>query len=127
MTTKKIFEPHKIKNFSALHDHVIVSEMNFEQRLTSYGIILHADNAKSTGIRPRWARVYAIGPDEKTLKVGQWVCVEHGRWTRGVKIEDETGEHTLRRIDTAAVLLVSDEIPSDDTMSDAIAIAQKTR
>lgn len=79
------------------------------------------DNGKAGGIRPRWAQVYAVGPDQSEITTGQWICVAHGRWTRGVEIEDESGEHTIRRIDHKDILLVSDEEPGvDDTMSDAV-------
>lgn len=118
---------HKIKKFTALADHVIVADMNFEGRTLASGIILHSDNAKSEGIRPRWAQVYAVGPEQKEIKVGQWVCVEHGRWTRGVKIEDPVGEHTIRRVDNEAIMMVADEQPSDDSMSTAVLAAAKTR
>jgi hypothetical protein len=48
--------------------------------------------------------------------------VDHGRWTRGLDIEDETGKHTIRKIDPKDILLVSDseEMPQDSTMSTAI-------
>jgi hypothetical protein len=118
---------HKIKKFTALADHVIVADMNFAGRTLASGIILHSDNAKSEGIRPRWAQVYAVGPEQKEIKDGQWVCVEHGRWTRGVKIEDPVGEHTIRRVDNEAIMLVADEQPSDDSMSTAVLAAAKTR
>ena len=122
-----MFEPHKIKGFRALHDYVVVTEMNFEERLTSNGIILPSDNAKSEGIRPRWGQVYAVGPDQKDVKPGQWVCVAHGRWTRGVDIEDEDGVKTIRRVDNDDVLLVADECPIDDTMSDAVTVPTRAR
>jgi hypothetical protein len=79
------------------------------------------DNGKAGGIRPRWGQVYAVGPEQTEIRVGQWICVAHGRWTRGVEIEDESGEHTIRRIDHKDILLVSDTEPGiDDTMSDAV-------
>jgi hypothetical protein len=46
--------------------------------------------------------------------------VAHGRWTRGIDIEDENGKVTLRRIDPNDILLVSDIPVQDDTMSDAV-------
>jgi hypothetical protein len=64
--------------------------------------------------------VYATGPDQQDVQVGQWICVAHGRWTRGVEVEDEAGEKTLRRIDPTDILLVSDHLPQDDTMSNAV-------
>lgn len=109
---------HKIKALRPLGDHVIVKDMNFDERTTSSGIVLVSDDGKNHGIRPRWAQVYAVGPDQKDVHVGQWICVEHGRWTRGIKIEDDTGVHTVRRVDTKDIMLISDEYVQDDTMSD---------
>lgn len=115
------FDAVKISHLRPLHDWIIVSDMNFESRMTSAGIILHSDNGTTAGIRPRWGQVHSIGPEQQDVQVGQWVCVAHGRWTRGVRIEDAQGEHTVRRIDPEDILLVSDEPPgADDTMSDAI-------
>jgi hypothetical protein len=118
--TNAAFSAHKIKEIKVLKDHVVVAEMNFkDQRQLSTGIILPADNGKNSGIRPRWGRVYAIGPDQQDIKVGDYICVAHGRWTRGVEIEDHEGSKTIRRVDQNDILLVSDYLPSDDTMSDA--------
>ena len=54
--------------------------------------------------------------------------IAHGRWTRGLKIEDEAGELTLRKIDPNDILLVSDqeEAPQDDTQSTAVHIDKQT-
>jgi hypothetical protein len=71
--------------------------------------------------------VYAVGPAQQDVTIGQWICVAHGRWTRGIEIEDNTGAHTLRRVDPKDILLVSDEQPSDDTMSDAVQVQAQTR
>jgi co-chaperonin GroES (HSP10) len=109
----------KVNKVRALRDHIIVSEMNFRERISSGGIFIPSDDMKTTGIRPRWAQVYAIGPEQTEISVGQWVCVAHGRWTRGVKIEQQDGtELTIRRVDNNDVLLVSDEQPQDDTFAD---------
>ena len=114
-------EPIKIKRLKPIKDYILVTDMNFRERITTGGIVLLSDNGKSDGIRPRWCQVYAIGPNQTEVKVGEWVCVAHGRWTRGSQIEDETGVHTVRRIDNNDILLVSDEPPpGDDTMSNAI-------
>jgi co-chaperonin GroES (HSP10) len=122
MTAKAAFAPHQLKQnkIRPLNNVVIVRDMTFDQRTTSSGIVLLNDNGTSMGIRPRWGQVYATGPDQTDVRVGQWVCVTHGRWTRGIEIEDEQGRQTLRRIDPADILLVSDSQPQDDTMSTAI-------
>jgi co-chaperonin GroES (HSP10) len=126
---KPAFSPHKIHKHQlrALHDHVIVSEMTFDQRITSGGLILLNDNGTTLGIRPRWGQVYAVGPKQKDIQVGQWICVAHGRWTRGLDIEDELGNRTIRRIDPEDILLISDTQPQDDTMSTAVHVAKQTR
>lgn len=110
--------PYKVKKLKALHDTIIVSEMEFSERLSAGGIILRNDDTKSSGIRPRWGKVYAIGPKVKGLSVGQYICISHGRWTRGIKIEDENGEITIRKVDPNDILLVSDEPVNDATLSD---------
>lgn len=114
----------KIKELKPLHDNILVTDMNFKERFTSGGIVVVGDDGKASGIRPRWGKVWAIGPEQTDVKVGQYILVAHGRWTRGVKIEDDTGEFVIRRIDNNDILLVSDEPLADDTQSTAI-IAQK--
>jgi hypothetical protein len=122
------FTPHKIKSLRALNDWIIVTDMDFSGRTLSSGIILHNDNGTTAGIRPRWGQVYAVGPQQKDVVAGQWICVAHGRWTRGLDIEDDTGTKTIRRIDPKDILLVSDGPPGiDDTVSDAIQAQSKNR
>lgn len=120
--SKLAFEPHKIKkeNFKPIGKHIIVADMEFKERISYGGIILPNDDMKSQGIRPRWAQVYALGPDhnDDEIKIGSYICVSHGRWTRGIDIEDETGKHTLRRVDPDDILLVSDEPVKDYTIGD---------
>lgn len=124
---KPAYSPHRItrQGFCALNDSVIVEEMEFDARITQTGLILPSDNGKSSGIRPRWGRVYATGPDQQDVRVGEWICVAHGRWTRGLDIEDETGKRTIRKIDPKDILMSTDERPNDLTFSDAIHIEKK--
>ena len=110
------FDPKKIKSIRALHDHVLVTDMNFKDRVTSSGIIIQSTDGKLEGIHARWARVYAVGKDQKDVKPGQYILIKHGRWTRGTLIEDTEGEKTLRRVDNADILLVSDEPMQDETL-----------
>jgi len=97
-----------------LHDKVIVSDMNFGIEKTASGIFLPSDDGKSSGIHPRWAKVFAIGPEQKDVHVGQWILLEHGRWSRGHEYEDESGKKfDIRLADNNAILCVSDEEPGD--------------
>lgn len=123
---KPAFAAHRLDRgqIRALGNSVIVSDMVFDERITNGGIVLLNDNGTTKGIRPRWAQVYAVGPAQKDVEVGQWVLVAHGRWTRGLDIEDETGKKTLRRVDPDDILLTSDEFMADETFSSAIHVDQ---
>ena len=122
----KLQVTNKVKGIVPLGDHVIVTDMNFEGRKLSSGIVLLNDDGKSAGIRPRWARVYKIGPDQKWVKPGQWIFVEHGRWTRGLKVEIGGEEMIVRRVDVNAIIGVQDEAPdADDTISTAVQVDRK--
>ena len=125
--TKLAYQAHQIRReqLQALNDSVIVGDMVFDERITTGGIVLLNDNGKSLGIRPRWGRVYAVGPDQQDVRVGEWVCIAHGRWTRGIEIEDEDGKQTLRRVDPKDILIQSDEQPNDETFSTAIHVEAK--
>ena len=125
--TKLAYEAHKIRRQSLhpLKDSVIVADMVFDERITTGGIVLLNDNGKGTGIRPRWAQVYAVGPEQQDIKVGDWILVSHGRWTRGIDVEDETGKHTLRRVDPKDILLQSDQPMQDETFSEAVHVEAK--
>ena len=118
--TRKFQFTNKLENIVPLGDSIIVTDMSFNERFTSGGIVLLADDGKASGIRPRWCRVYATGPNQHDVKVGEWICVAHGRWSRGVTIETANGTFTIRKVDPKDVLLSSDSLPTDDTLSTAI-------
>jgi len=113
---------YEIKSLRALHDHILVKDMHFGERFTSHGILLPGDDKTSTGIRPRWSEVYSVGNKQTDVKVGQYILVSHGRWTRGIKIEINNEDITLRRIDNNDILLVSDDPQVDDTLTDAVVV-----
>ena len=76
------------ENIRPIKDHVLVEDMDFQAQTTKGGIILVNDDATTSGIRPRWAKVYSIGPEQEEIKVDEWVLVDHGRWTRGVLMQN---------------------------------------
>ena len=122
---KKAFEPHKFtkSQFKPIGEHIIVTDMKFEERISKGGIIIPNDDMKNSGIRPRWCKIYAIGPEYNgELKEGQYILVSHGRWTRGINVEDETGKKALRRVDPNDILLVSDEPMEDETWTDKVVV-----
>lgn len=111
MTTAYDVKHIKIK---ALHDWVIVSHMDFGDIKTSGGIILRSDNGKAHGVKPRWGKVYCIGDEQKDVNIGDWILIEHGRWTRGIKINDGEQELTVHRVDVKGIMAISDSAPSAD-------------
>lgn len=126
--SNKFRQTNQVDGIRALHDHVIVRDMNFSGRQLSSGIYLLNDDGKTEGIRPRWAQVYAVGPDQTDIAVGQWVFVEHGRWSRGLEVEIDGEEFTLRKADPKCIIFVSDEEPNeDDTVSTAVMAERKSR
>ena len=92
-----------------VRDHILVRDMNFGERKTQGGLILLGDDGVDRGIRPRWARVYAVGHEQEDIKPGQWVLINHGRWTRGVDVTDEGETFVIRRVDPQDILVVSDD------------------
>ena len=104
----------KVKQIRPILDHIIVQDMDFGEQKTKSGIIIINDDGKQHGIKPRWAKVYAVGPKQKDITVGEWVLVEHGRWTRGVDLETENGSLiTVRRVESSAIMLSSQNKPED--------------
>lgn len=93
---------------------VLVSDMYFGEQKTKSGLIINNDDGTTRGIYPRWGKVHSKGPDNKDdYTVGHWVLVEHGRWTRGVKLDDGNGETELRMVEAESILAYSEDKPND--------------
>ena len=98
-------------DITPLKKRVLVSDMHFGERTTKGGIIMMDDDGSADGIHPRWAKVYAIGKEQKDVTVGQWVMISHGRWSRAFKVAKDGVELEVRMIDENDILLVSDDEP----------------
>lgn len=111
----KLFSTYQLSGeLRAIQDRIIVEELKTGETVTKTGIVIPDDDAKERGIRPRWGKVYRTGPLQDEVEPGQWVLVEHGRWTRGLKIRTVDGEEkTVRMVDPEEVLLISDERPAE--------------
>jgi len=101
-------------HITPLKKRVLVSKMHFGETKSKGGIILVDDDGTGSGIHPRWAEVYAVGDQQKDVKVGQWILVAHGRWSRAFKIENEKEKEEVRMIDENDILLVSDNEPEQN-------------
>jgi co-chaperonin GroES (HSP10) len=104
-----------VKNIKvrAIKDHVIVKNMDFGEMVSTGGIVIQSDDAKLHGVKPRWAEIYKIGPEQQDYKVGQWILIEHGRWTRKFAIDDGESEIDIQRVDISAILATADNRPND--------------
>lgn len=102
---------------SAIGNRVLVTDMHFGEQKTSTGIVLTNDDGQTRGIYPRWAKVYSMGPDNKDpYTVGDWILVEHGRWTRAFKLDDGKGPADFRMVETESILAYSEEKPEGISM-----------
>ena len=102
----------RISQIKPVQAHILVSDMNFGEQKSAGGIVLKSDDGKSEGVKARWCKVRAIGKNQTDVKVGDWILVEHGRWTRGLELlEDDGTVVTIRRIDEEGILMLSDERP----------------
>ncbi len=69
------------------------------------------DDASETGIRPRWMQVISVGPEVKDIAAGQWIMVEHGRWTHSMEVREGDDKFTIWGAEEESVLLVADKKP----------------
>jgi len=102
-------------NILPLKDKVFISDMAFGEQKTSSGLYIPSANGKASGISPRWGKVWAIGPEQKDVQLGEWILVEHGRWTRTIDVEQDDGSVLeVRMIDGDAIMMSSNEKPAED-------------
>jgi co-chaperonin GroES (HSP10) len=86
---------------------VLVTNMEHGERVTAAGIIIPDDNGKSSGIKPRWGTVWAVGSNITDVAAGHRVLIAHGRWTRGVKVREPDGSTAvIRMVDPKDILVV---------------------
>ena len=116
----KGFGSHGGKQYTVENDikplkkRVLVSDMHFGETKSKGGIILVDDDGSESGIHPRWAKVYRIGDQQEDVRIGQWVLVAHGRWSRALKVKKDDSELEVRMIDENDILLVSDDEPEQN-------------
>ena len=107
------FAPKKIK-VRALSKDILVVDMDMGDMTTSSGIVIQSDDGKAHGVKPRWAKVYKVGSEvDIDVKVGQWVLIEHGRWTRKINIDDGEGVKDFQKVEIKSIMAVADERPND--------------
>ena len=101
-------------DLKAIGNRVLVTDMHFGEQKTASGLIIKDDNGTTRGIYPRWGKVYDKGPDnDDDYHIGDWILVEHGRWTRGINLEKDGKEFEVRMVEAESVLAYSNEKPND--------------
>ena len=108
----------ELMSLKPIHDKVIITDLEHGQRKNKAGLILLDDSTVEAGeraIRPRWARVHAVGPKNKDVKVDDWILLEHGRWSLGQDLSEVEGEKPIRiwLADHDAILAIADEKPEE--------------
>lgn len=106
-----------MQTIKPIHDKVIVTDLQHGEQKTKSGLIILDDSttaAGDRGIKPRWALVHAVGPEQKDVKKGDWILLEHGRWSQGQDL-NHGDEQPIRfwLADHNSILAVSDELPQD--------------
>lgn len=93
---------------------ILIHGMEMGEQKTSSGIVIQSDDGKAHGVKPRWAQVYKVGENCKVnVKPGQWILIEHGRWTRKIKIDDGDSVKEVQKVEVSSIVAVSDEKPND--------------
>lgn len=101
-------------------DKVIAVDLEHGERKTKSGIVLRDDDGKTHGIRCRWAKVYCRGEKADQIEEGQWILIEHGRWSHKFKEKDENGElRDFWLVDYHGIWGVSDELPETFVVNDS--------
>lgn len=79
MSEKKVLQACKGK--------VLVTNLDSGEQKLKSGIIIQNDDGKVRGVHSRWCQVYSVGEDITDIKEGEWLLIDHGRWSRTICIE----------------------------------------
>lgn len=91
---------------------ILIFNMDMGEQTTKSGIVIQSDDGKAHGVKPRWAQIYKVGERcEVDVKPGQWILIEHGRWTRKIKIDDGESVKEIQKVEVKSILAVTDERP----------------
>lgn len=106
-----------MSNLRTFGDRVICTDGEFGESRTAAGIIVQDTYGKSEGIVPRWFRVFEVGDDVHSVKPGDWILVEQGRWTEKFFVDDPRlmdssgNRKSLWMVEYSSILAVADQKP----------------
>jgi len=101
----------EVKNLRPLNDKILVTDLEFGNFVSSGGIIFLDDEGKEHGVRPRYAKVFKVGKNIDFVKEGQWILLDHGRWSRTVTVELDGVTTKMWQADPDGIMGVTDETP----------------
>lgn len=99
-----------------LPDDILAINMEQGEKFSKHGLIILDDNGKDNGVRPRWCQVYRVGENVTFVEPGEWILVDHGRWTFGINLYKDGAKEGdkplyLQKIDPTGIMLASKEKP----------------
>lgn len=101
-----------LQNLELTGSKILATDLEHGLTKTAGGILIKDDVGTNEGIRPRWAKIAKIGPDITEVSEGEWVLIEHGRWSYGFDVLDDSGETVkVWHIDSKAMLVASTADP----------------
>lgn len=122
------FSVVNVSDFRPLKGKVFVTSLEHGDTITKAGLIITDDNMTNRGIRARWGQVWAIGDDVQDIEVGQWILIEHGRWTQKIAMDVNGEIVNVWSVEyPASVHLVSDEEPKGSSALADSALTFATR
>jgi len=101
------------KKVKAMRDKILAElvEKIGTEKTTAGGIILTEKDGTEEAVKPRWFKVYSLGDGIDWINEGAYVLVAHGRWSKGIKVDEEL---TIHLLDNKDCLMVSDTDPTKD-------------
>ena len=79
---------------------------------TKSGIILTNKNTDENSQKPRWGKVFAVGPDVKDVKEGDYILIGPLRWTLGFKFDGVELSKTIEK----EILMVADDVTDESDL-----------
>jgi len=91
---------------------VLVSDLEQGRKKTKGGIYLPDIDDLKDEQKPRWCKVYSVGPRScvvNDIKEGDWILVTYLRWTEGFDVEGQR----LWAVEDTAIMMVSETKPEE--------------
>lgn len=102
-----------MKIIRPLRERVIAELKGLGGRYTAGGLFIPDENRKDSGIRARWAQVHYIGEGVRDVRIGDYVLVSHGRWSREFEVDHEGQQVKMVMLDNKEILAIHTGTPDE--------------